>query len=70
MLSSHVKRSQLLWLRGFHSESEMVWDFNIVDYIINRTLHGRLEICFAWETSLLVLKNISQREILNVRAAM
>jgi len=46
MLSSHVKRSPLLWLhikRAFRSESEMVWYF-IGVYIINRTLHCRLEI--------------------------
>ena len=50
MLSSHVKRSTLLWLHNksrlsnmFEAKSEMVWYF-IGVYIINRTLHGRLEI--------------------------
>ena len=50
MLSSHVKISLLLWLHNksqlSHQKnylSEMVWYF-IGVYIINRTLHGRLEI--------------------------
>ena len=50
MLSSHVKISPLLWLhnklRLSHPKnylSEMVWYF-IGVYIINRTLHGHLEI--------------------------
>ena len=54
MISSHVKitcyRSPLLWLHNksrlsnmFEAKSEMVWYFVGV-YIINRTLHGRLEI--------------------------
>ena len=52
MLSSHVKILPLLWLhnisRLLHQktifmENEMVWYF-IVVYIINRTLHRRLEI--------------------------
>ena len=45
MLSSHVKRSPLLWLHNgtFRSKSETVWDF-IGVYIINRTLHGHLEL--------------------------
>ena len=47
MLSSHVKRSPLLWLhnksRLSQTKSEIVWYF-IGVYIIKRTLHGRLEI--------------------------
>ena len=50
MLSSHMKRSPLLSgyiiNRAFHRKScwsEMVWYF-IGVYIINKTLHGRLEI--------------------------
>ena len=47
MLSSHVERSPLFWLhnksRLFVAKSEMVWYF-IGVYIINKTLHGRLEI--------------------------
>ena len=50
MLSSHVKRSRLLWLHDTsrlrskkNVKSEMVWHF-IGVYIINRTLHDRLEI--------------------------
>ena len=53
MLSSHVKRSRLLWLHDTSrlrskknvkvKKSEMVWHF-IGVYIINRTLHDRLEI--------------------------
>ena len=50
MLSSHVKISPLLWLHNKlhlshqkNYESEMVWLF-IGVYIINRTLHGRLEV--------------------------
>ena len=50
MLFSHVKRSPLLWLHNKsrlsqekNCFSEMVWYF-IGVYIINRTLHGRLEI--------------------------
>ena len=49
MLSSHVKRSWLLWLHDTSRLSqqkkcscEMVWHF-IGVYIINRTLHDRLE---------------------------
>ena len=40
MLFSHVKRSPLLAKKYF---SEMVWHF-IGVYVVNRTLHGRLEI--------------------------
>ena len=50
MLFSHVKRSPLLWLHNKQRLSqqknhftEMVWHL-IGVYIINRTLHGRLEI--------------------------
>ena len=50
MISSHVKRSRLLWLHDtsrFRSKKnvkvKMVWHF-IGVYIINRTLHDRLEI--------------------------
>ena len=49
MLSSHVKISALLWLhnnRTFQTKnflSKMVWHF-IGVYIINRILHGLLEI--------------------------
>ena len=49
MLSSHVKISPLLWLHNKphlsdqKTLSKMVWHF-IGVYIINRTLHGRLEI--------------------------
>ena len=52
MLFSHLKRSPLLWLHNKsrlsqqkkkNFKSEMVWNF-IGVYIINRTLHGRLEI--------------------------
>ena len=50
MLFSHVKISPLLWLHNKsrlsqekNCFSEMVWYF-IGVYIINRTLHGRLEI--------------------------
>ena len=50
MISSHVKISTLLWLHNKSCLSqekncfnEMVWYF-IGVYIINRTLHGRLEI--------------------------
>ena len=50
MISSHVKISPLLWLhnkpypfRPKNYLSKMVWHFIDV-YIINRTLHGRLEI--------------------------
>ena len=50
MLLSHVKISPLLWLHNKlrlsqekNCFSEMVWYFMGV-YIINRTLHGRLEI--------------------------
>ena len=42
MLSSHVKRSPLLWL---HNKSRFCNDLAFHwFYIINRTLHGRLEI--------------------------
>ena len=50
LISSHMKISPLLWLHNksllSHQKnylSEMVWYF-IGVYIINRTLHGRLEI--------------------------
>ena len=50
MLSSHVKITPLLWLHDkLHLSDQknylrkMVWHF-IGVYIINRTLHGRLEI--------------------------
>ena len=50
MLSSHVKISLLLWLDNKshlsdrkNYSSKMVWHF-IGVYIINRILHGRLEI--------------------------
>ena len=50
MISSHGKRWPLLWLHNKSRlsqrksvKSEMVWYF-IGVYIINRTLHGRLEI--------------------------
>ena len=51
LISSHVKISPLLWLHNEsrlshqknYLKSEMVWYFISV-YIINRTLHGRLEI--------------------------
>ena len=45
MLSSHVKISPLLWLHNkLHlSDRKMLWYF-IGVYIINRTLHGHLEI--------------------------
>ena len=49
-ISSHVKRLRLLWLHDTSrlsqqkkNTSEMVWHF-IGVYIINRTLHDRLEI--------------------------
>ena len=45
MLSSHMKISLLLWLHNkLHiSDQKMLWYF-IGVYIINRTLHGHLEI--------------------------
>ena len=50
LISSHVKISPLLWLHNKPHLSDqkkylnkMVWCFTGV-YIINRTLHGRLEI--------------------------
>ena len=45
MLSSHVKISPLLWLHNkpHLSDRKMLWYF-IGVYIINRTLHGHLEI--------------------------
>ena len=62
MLSSHVKISPLLWLYNKQHLSDQknylsktVWHF-IGVYIINKTLHGRLEI---WNFSSCVEKNIS-----------
>ena len=62
LISSHVKISPLLWLhnkphpfRPKNYLSKMVWHF-IGVYIINRTLHGRLEIR---NSSSRVEKNIS-----------
>ena len=63
LISSHVKISLLLWLHDklhlSHQKtiilSKMVWNF-IGVYIINRTLHGCLEI---WNFSSQVEKNIS-----------
>ena len=45
MLSSHMKISPLLWLHNKPrlSDRKMLWHF-IGVYIINRTLHGHLEI--------------------------
>ena len=43
LICSHVIRSPLLRLHNFVAKCEMVWCF-IGVYIINRTLHGRLEI--------------------------
>ena len=58
MLSSHVKRSLLLWLHikltPFDSFCEMIYYFIDV-YIINRILHD----AWRYEISLLGLKNIS-----------
>ena len=44
-ISSHVRRSPLLWLHNgaYQSKSKIVWNFTGV-YVINRTLHGHLEI--------------------------
>ena len=57
MLSSHVKISPLLWLHNkpHLSDQKMLWYF-IGVYIINRTLHGHLEIP---NFSSCVKKNIS-----------
>ena len=57
MLSSHMKISLLLWLHNkLHiSDQKMLWYF-IGVYIINRTLHGHLEIP---NFSSCVKKNIS-----------
>ena len=57
MLSSHVKISPLLWLHNkpHLSDRKMLWYF-IGVYIINRTLHGHLEIP---NFSSCVKKNIS-----------
>ena len=50
MLSSHVKRSQLLWLHDTSRLSQqknvkVKWfDISLVFIIVNRTLHDRLEI--------------------------
>ena len=46
LISSHMKISPLLWLHNkslLSHQKKMVWYF-IGVYIINRTLHGRLEI--------------------------